>query len=318
MARPTAATGTVRPELMALANEFMQKDTAFIASQILPYFEVDHDSATYPVIPIEALLADPPETKRAPRSAFHRDDWNFETDTYNCVEHGHEEPVDEVEAKMYERFFDAEEVALYRAVAVILRAREKRTAAIINDTGNFTNSAVTHEWDDATNAVPADDVNTARNAIHSACGVEPNVLVISRSTFYDLGMCDQIVDRIKYTNPAVDRGQINADLLAQFFGVDKVHVGQGLKNTAKKGQTAVPASIWSNEYAFLGVASAARDLKTPSVGRTFRWNKIWGEEIFVESYIEEQTDSTIIRAREYVDEELIVPGSGYLLTNITT
>ena len=316
MPRPTSATTIQRPDLGSVAMEFMEKQADFIGMQVLPPFEVAEQSGDYPVIPLEAL-ANTPDTKRAPRGNYSRDDYEFELDSYSCVEHGYEEPVDEVEVKLYKRYFDVEKIAALRAIRTVLRAQEKRIADMVFNASNFTAHAVTNEWDDASNATPINDVNTGRLAIQAATGLDPNTLIISYSTFLDLGLVDQIIDRIKYTHPEVVRGEVSAVLLAQAFGVEKVLVGKGLYNSAKKGQTASMSRLWDKEYAMLCVTNDDGDIETPCIGRTFRWGADDPGNV-IESYREEQVRSDIIRARQFTDEELINTNAAYLLSNITT
>jgi len=319
MPRPTSATTISRPDLRSTAMEFLEKQDEFLGTKILPFFDVEEQSGEYPVIPVEALL-NVPDTKRAPRGNYARDDWEFENDNYDCVENGWEEPVDDVEEKLYARFFDAEEIATNRALSTILRVQEKRIADMLFNAGNFTAHAITNEWDNNhyTDAIPITDVKTGRKAIHDACGLEPNTLIIAYNTFLHLGLMNQIVDRLKYTHAEVKRGDIPAELLATAFGVERVLIGKGRYNSAKKGQTAVLADIWNDEYAMLCVTSSVNDIKTPSLGRTFRWTKDCPQNVMVESYREEQTRSDIIRARQHTDEEIILTAAAYLLSNITT
>ena len=319
MPRPTSATTISRPDLQSTAMEYLERQDEFIGTKILPFFDVEEQSGEYPVIPVEALL-NVPDTKRAPRGNYARDDWEFENDTFDCVEHGWEEPVDDVEEKLYARFFDAEEIATNRALGTILRVQEKRVADMLFNAGNFTAHAITNEWDSNhySDAIPIGDVKTGRKAIHDACGLEPNTLIIAYNTFLHLGLMDQIVDRLKYTHAEVKRGDIPAELLATAFGVERVIVGKGRYNSAKKGQTAVLADIWDDEYAMLCVTSSVNDIKTPCVGRTFRWTKDCPQNVMVESYREEQKRSDIIRARQHTDEEIILTAAAYLLSNITT
>lgn len=319
MPRPTSGTTIARPELGVLAMEYLEKQEEFLGIQILPYFNVEEQSAEYPLIPVEALL-NVPETRRAPRGAYQRDDWEFENDTYDCVEHGTEEPVDDVEEKLYARFFDAEEIATQRAFGKILRVQEKRVSDMLFNAGNFTPVSAANEWDNNhySDAVPITEVKVGRKAIHDACGLEPDTLIIAYGTFLHLGLMSQIVDRLKYTNAEVKRGDIPAALLATAFGVERVLVGKGRYNSAKKGQTAVLADIWDDEYAMLCVTNANRDLKKPCIGRTFRWTKDCPDNVLIESYREEQTRSTIIRARQHTDEEILLTAAAYLMDNITT
>jgi len=319
MPRPTSSTTISRPELGVLAMEYLEKQAEFLGIQILPYFDVEERSAEYPLIPAEAML-NVPDTRRAPRGAYQRDDWEFENDTYDCVENGWEEPVDDVEAKLYARFFDAEEIATQRAMGIILRVQEKRVSDMLFNATNFTAHAITNEWDSNhyTDAAPITDVKAGRKAIHDACGIEPDTLIIGYGTFQHLGLINQIVDRLKYTNAEVKRGDIPAALLATAFNVDRILVGKGRYNSAKKGQAAVLADIWDDEYAMLCITNANRDLKKPCIGRTFRWTADCPDNVLVESYREEQTRSEIIRARQHTDEEILLTAAAYLLSNITT
>ena len=184
---------------------------------------------------------------------------------------------------------------------------------------NFTAHPVTNEWDDHENATPIDDVKAGRKAIHDVIGIEPNTLIISYSTFLDLGLCDQIIDRIKYTTPAVQRGDIAVPLLAQAFGVDQILVGGSLYNGAKKGQDASLSSIWSNEYAMLCRVSDSTMLGVePELGRTFLWTRESPTNTVVESYRDETVRGDVIRVRHDTDEEFISTECAYLMSNITT
>lgn len=318
MARPTSSTAIGRPDLKAEVMEFDEKGTNFIADLVLPDFPVDNQSGKYPVIPVEALTEAPDDISRRPRGGYKRGDFEFEMDSFDCTEFGWEEPVDDVEVRLYSRYFDVEKIAAIRARAIVKRVREKRVAALLFNASNFSATSITHEWDDATNAVPITDVQTGRRAIHDAIGIEPNTLIIAYSTFHNLGLVAQIIDRIKYTHPDVEKGEISKKLLAMAFGVEQVVVGDAMKNTAKKGQDASLSAIWYNEYAMLCHVSRSPDITTPCIGRTFRWTQDCPENQMVETYRDETLRSDIVRVREHCDEEIIIAASAYLMDNITT
>ena len=134
MPRPTAATTIQRPDLGVLAYEAMLAPGDFIADQIFPMFPTDLQTGDYPIIPIEAFLKNK-DTRRAPRGKYARDDYEFTTGTFACQDHGREEPLDDVEAAMYRRFFDGEVVAVERAIHKMRLAREVRVAAQVFNTG---------------------------------------------------------------------------------------------------------------------------------------------------------------------------------------
>ena len=323
MPRPTSATTIQRPDLGVLVYEYVMNaaDRGFICLDLLPSFDVMEQSADYPVIPFEALLKIQ-STARAPRGAYARGDYEFETGTYSCKENGWEEPVDDVERKLYRRFFDAEVVAALRAADIVLRAQEARVAAKVQSTANITQtSAVTIEWDTAATCTPREDVATAKEAMRAAGQPEPNVLVISKKVFNKLLLAKQITDAFRYGAVPFEVRPFDQKKrdLAAFFDIDRILVGGAIKDSAKKGKTISAADIWDDEYALLAkVSSGGQDLREPCLGRTFLWTADSPQNIVTESYREEQTRSDIYRVRQYTDEAFVFTGAGYLLSNIHT
>src|SRR4030065_134317 len=181
MPRRTSRTALQRPDLGAIAYEYLldAPNRGFICLDLLPTFEVQEQSADYPVIPFEALLK-LQSTARAPRGAYARGDYEFETGTYAGKENGWEEPVDDVERKLYRRFFDAEVVAALRAPDIVLRSQEARGSAKVFNPANITQtSGVTVEWDTAATCTPREDVATAKEAMRAAGQPKPNALATS-------------------------------------------------------------------------------------------------------------------------------------------
>lgn len=321
MPRPTSATTLQRPDLSTLAYEYMldADRRGFIGLSILPIFEVPQQSADYPKIPTEALLK-LQETKRAPRAAYPRSDYEFETGTYACVEYGWEEPIDDVEASLYRRFFDAEVVANMRAVDILLRGQEKRIADLVMSTSNITNTSnVSTEWSTAASCTPHADVETAKEAMRAATGLLPNAIAMTYKVFTNVLKSKELKDAFRYTNPIEIGGlEMKRRLLAQYFGVDQVLVGGAIYDSTAKGQSTTIADIWDDEYILLAkLSGGGADLREPCLGRSFLWTADSPSNLVVESYREEQTRSNIIRVRHNVDEAFIFAGAGYLLGNIT-
>lgn len=332
MPQPTSDTAVSRPELGQLVSEFRETAvTGAIGLQVMPYFPVPKNSSEFPVIPKEVMLKIP-TTKRAMRGGYPSGDWEFEMGFYKTSENGWEEFVDDRERSLYASLFDAEVVATRRATKIIDLAQEQRIAAKIFNSTNFTAHSVTNEWDDADNATPVDDVNTGINAVRLACGMLPNTLIISFSTFQDLKNCGDIIDRLKYTYPMIDMNNMTTAQLAQVFGLAQVLVGGAVYDSADKGQDASIADLWDNEYAMLTRVSVDADIADPCIGRTFYWTEeTAGQEPVVESYRNESKRSDVVRVRHDTDERLIksfdedgnvksniASAVSYLFDNITT
>lgn len=321
MARPTSSTTVQRPELGTIAYEYMLEASqrGFIGAEVMPFFPVAEQSGDYPRIPMEALLTEPNTDRRA-RSGYARSDWEFETGNYATKERGFEEPIDDSEASLYARYFDAEEVATMRCMDVVLRGHERRVAADLFNTSNAVgNSAVSVEWSTAATCTPRADVMAGKQAMRAASGLEPNAMVISKKVFENLLVCAEIGNRFQYTAPLETRPMsAQLDALAQYFDVGRLLVGGALRNSAKKGQAFSLSDIWDDEYCSLCVLSdGGNDLRMPAFGRTFLWTADSPDPVVVETYREEQTRSDVVRARHHVDEATVFTGANYLLTNIT-
>jgi len=323
MPAPTSSTTTLqRADLGALAYEYYMdaSQRGFIGTEIMPIFEVAEQSADYPVIPVEALIKLPASIRRAKRGKYQRGDYEFETGTYSCEEYGWEEPVDDSEANLYRRYFDAEEVAVKRAVDIILRNQEKRIATAVQSTGNITNTAaVSTEWSTAATCTPKADVKGGIQALRAATGLEPNAMAISKKVFENLLICAELKDYLQYTNPhLMSNMEAQKAMVAQYLGLEKVLVGDAVYDSAKKNKSMSIADIWDDEYALLfRMSSNTNDLRDPILGRSFLWTADSPDNLTTEEYREEQTRSTIYRVRHHVDEAFVFTGAGYLLSNIT-
>lgn len=321
MPRPTSGTTLQRPDLGVLAYEYMMgaSQRGFIGMSVMPVFDVPEQSADYPVIPIESMLK-VPTTRRQARGAYPRGDWEFETGTYSCEEHGWEEPVDDSEASLYRRYFDAEEVSMEIAVDHIARAHEKRVASIAQDTSVAVGSGnVSTEWSTASSATPRDDVKDAKESMRQASGLMPNAGICSLKVFNNIMNTSEIKDAFKYTSP-IEIGGMEAQrrLLAQYLGLDQVLVGGAMEDTAKKGQSFSLSDIWDDEYFSLArVSDGGMRLREPVLGRTFLWTEDSPQALTVESYREDNIRSNIIRVRQNVDEAVIFSGALYVMGNIT-
>ena len=326
MPSPSSSLSTQRPDI---AESFMEFDLemdarGFIASQVFPVVEVASQAGNFGKIPIEQLLQQR-STSRAPGSGYSRGNWTFEPATYATMEHGAEEPVDDRERQMYREYFDAEMVAASRAYSAVLRNAEERVADAVFNTTTWTGATlttgITHEWDDATNAVPLTDVEAAVQQIYDNSGLWANALIVNRKVFRNLRNVDQVVDRIEATGAgnAAKASDVTPQMLAQAFDLDYVIVAGSSKNSAIEGQSASVAQIWSDEYAMVCRVATTGDFREPCIGRTFHWGED-GSSIggTIESYRDETVRGDVIRVRHDVDEVVLYPQAGHLLSNITT
>jgi len=296
----------------------------FVSNRVFPVVEVAAQAGNFGKIPVEQLLQER-DTKRAPGSGYARGKFTFDDAQYACMEHGAEEPVDDREAQMYADYFDAELIASARAYSSVLRNAELRVASSVFNTTTWTGSslttAITNEWDDASNAVPLTDVEAAVQKVYDNSGLWANALIINRKVFRNLRNCDQVVERINSSGAGdpSKASDVTEAMLSAAFDLDHIIVAGSSRNTAKEGQSASISQVWSDEYAMVCKVATSGDFREPCIGRTFHWSQD-GSSIggTVESYRDETVRSDITRVRHDVDEIVLYAEAGHLLSNATT
>lgn len=308
MPAPSTSLATLRPEL----GSFMELDAAamqrgFIGLRVFPVLEVGKQSGSFGRVTIESLLSSR-TTLRAPGGGYNRQKWQFEEDSYACVEHGAEEPIDDREAQMYADFFDAETIATLRARDAVLTNHEIRVKDLLFDTSGLSGQITDGSgapWDTPNSGTPITHVKTAVEALYDR-GIMANAVVMSWKAYRSAINTDEVQAVIAASGAGAPyaMGRVNESVLAELFDVDYVIVGGKQRNTADEGQAASLSSIIPDGYVAVTRVAETNDIREPCVGRTFHWGED-GSTIggLVESYRDETVRSDIIRCRMDTDEK---------------
>ena len=286
-------------ELNLMANE-----RGLIGLEVFPACEVQLNPAQFAKIPIEVLLA-PADDTRTSAGGYNRSLGKFEMDNYQTQEHGLEEVVDDREAKIYGRYFDAEQKAANRKRHALLLNLERRIATAALAASTNTPAAASVLWSTAASAVPINDVDTARLLVRSTCGMIPNCVAMTFEAFLNVRRCAQIVDRVKYFGVSAsvdDPYKIGPRALAAAFGVEEVLIAGAVYNTANEPQTAALASCWDRTKALVFYRDKSTDLREVTFGRTIHYTAD-GSNLSggVEAYRDESVRANVVRVRmEYV------------------
>lgn len=316
---------TIRNDLTELAQEIDFSELGLVGDLIAPPVQVKKQVAAYPVLPREAKMK-VPDTRRQNDGSYARGEWNWEEDTYFCREFGFEEPIDNVEAMKDEEFIDHEQVSTELAVEGLLLGRESRVATALQDTSVWTGSsnttAITNEWDDATNATPYADIDAAAKKIRAKSGVRKEQLTVCLSDdLVDYAiLTDEVKNRYQYTQlgDILKSGLAEkAAFLKGYFGVKEVRVTRALYDTAGLASAASIGKFWSNEYIFVGkMCPPGSNLKTMGAIKQLVWTP-YSNDYIVEDYEEEKYNRYVIRAREFRGIKQNTD-FGHLLTNAKT
>jgi len=319
------STATFRPLLNSSAAEYaMDLTSQFMGMDVLPPMEVDSKNGTYGSVPIENVTNQTGSGKRAPGSGYERNESEVETDTYDCVEYGFEEPLDDSNSRDISQVLNAEREVTNLNVFRLMRQHEKRVATdVFNDTtfASYT-AGVSVEWDNAS-GTPYSDIQdiilTLKNQVGGALPMGAEIcLAVSEKVYRNMVKTTEIQGKIKGgdgstidKDPSTSADIIATDRLARILGVDRVFHS----NAQNAG-----ADIWNDEYAMLFIRGTGGIVgrMNPQMGRSMLWTEDSPTEYTVEEYREEGKRSSVFRVRHQLDEKILVPAAGYLLSNITT
>jgi hypothetical protein len=314
---PTSGA-TIRADINIKVEEAAGAEDMLIGLRAMPALGVDSKSGTYPKIQIAAgELLTQGATERTPGGSYGEASRQWTSDTYDCVDRGLEEPVDDSTARDLARFFNVEVATARWVMRNMLLAHEVRVAAaIINATtfGAGTNSTVAYtEANIATISFVADVLAAIERVRNN--GTNPDTIIMS-STVYNRIRRGTLVTN--FVSGSVGKGsEVTSSTLAQAFGdegIRQVLVGKARYNSAKKGQAHSATNVWGNTYVWVGKCNpAAQTPQDGGAGFTFYWNAEGG--LFVsETYRDEKRRSNMVRVRQNTTEKVTDATSGTLIT----
>jgi hypothetical protein len=310
---------TIRADLNIKVEEAAGADQFFIGERVMPSQGVDAKSGTYPKIKIAGgELLTPGSTIRTRGGSYGEISRNWETDNYDCVDRGLEEPVDDTDQKDLARFFNLE-VSSARWVLRNMRLdHEIRVKDATLNTTNFgaaTNSAVAYtEALIATINFPKDVLDAIERVADK--GSQANTIVLSSTVLNRLKRSTLLKEYIRGTLKGELDTPVDAASIAQAFrdnGITQCLVGRARYNSAKKGQAFVAAGVWGTTYVWVGyVNPSARTPQDGGAGFTFVWNAEGG--LFVtETYRNENRRSNMVRVRQNTTEKVTDGTAGTLI-----
>ena len=313
-----ASGATIRGDINIKIEEAASADSFFIGQQAMPPFGVDAKSGTYPKLQIAAAeLLSAGATERSRSGSYGEATRQWTLDTYDCVDRGLEEPIDDTDQKDLARFFNLEVSTARWVLRNMMLAHELRVAsALMNATtfGAGTNSAVAYtEANIATISFVADVLAAIERLRNN--GTNPDTLIVSSPVYNRIRRATPVTN---FVAGSIGPGaKVNSNTLVQAFadeGIRQVLVGKARYNTAKKGQAASMSNVWGNTYIWVGKSNPdAAALQDGGAGFTLYWNAEGG--LFVaETYRDEKRRSNMVRVRQNTTEKVVDASAGTLIT----
>lgn len=199
--------------------------------------------------------------------------------------------------------------AIRRTLKSNLFQLEYRQAQIATNAANYPAAnkitlTGTSKWSDPASN-PLAQVETAKEAIRSGCGVRPNVFIIAAVAFAALRQNPSIQDKIKYTQTGV----VTAELLAGLFGVKKVIVADAV---VASGAADTFSDVWGNNAVLAYVPQEDQAIEEPSYGYTYTME---GHPAAYEPWNDKDSDSWIYPIKFERVPVLSGVTTGYLFQN---
>jgi hypothetical protein len=318
---PTSGA-TIRADINGVVEEAFGVEKNFIGQQVMPMVTVDAKSGTYPKIQIAAgELLSAGSTVRTRGGSYGTIYRGWTTDTYDCVDRGLEEAVDDTDVKDLSSRFNLESFTARQVLRNMLTDYESRVAtATVNATTFGAGTAPTAAYTAgnlATINFPL-DVLAAIERVADASGMSANTIIMSAAVLNRVKTSTLLQNFVRGGAASSDAVMtINAASIANAFadnGITRVLVGKARYNTAKKGQAKSVSNIWGNTYIWVGYINPnPTNLFDAGMGATLVWNAEGG--LFVsETYRKEEIRSNMVRVRQNTTEKVIDSTAGTLIT----
>lgn len=310
---------TIRADINIKVEEASAADSFFIGHLVMPPQGVEAKSGIYAKLKIaNAQLLTAGSTVRSRGGSYGEVSRVWDSDTYDCVDRGIEEPVDDTDTRDIKRFYNLEVSAGKLCLRNVHLDHETRVAAAIQNTGTFSsvNSTVAYTAANIATMDPVTDILSAIDRIEDNAA-SPDTLVIPKAVFTRMALSTKMQTWIRGTLKGnIDMPVNAANIQAAFsdYGIKRVLIGRARVNTAKKGQgTPVISQVWSPQYIWVGCTNP--EAITPQdggAGFTFVWNAEGG--LFVtETYRNENRRSNMVRVRQNTAEKITDATAGTLI-----
>ena len=314
MPQPTQNQVHVDAILTNISVAYMQQQQNFIASRVFPIVPVSKQSDKFFTYTKNDWFRDEAQ-RRADATESAGGGYGLSTDTYQCdVFAFHKDIGDQTRANA-DAPINVDREAVEFVTSRLMLKMETQFVSSFFTTGVWgTDATPSNLWSDYTTSDPLNDVETAKRAILSTTGFEPNTLVLGYDVFKTLKNHPDLVDRIKYTSSQV----ITEGLMASLFDVPRVMVAKAVKATNNEGGTAA-YDFTHGKNALLCYSAPSAGLLQPSGGYVMSWTGVsqgLGQTVGTSRIRMEQFKADRIEAEVSFDMKVIGSDLGYFFSSV--
>ena len=313
MAQPTSNDVHVDAILTNISVAYIQDQAAYIASQVFPTIPVEKQSDKYFTYTKGDWFRDEAQL-RAPATESAGSGYSLATSSYSTQVYAfHKDVDDQVRANADTPLNPDRDATTFVTQRMLMRQEIQWTTDFFASGIWATDTTPSNLWSDYTSSDPIGDVETGKASMLNSTGYLPNTLVLGYDVFRQLRHHPDIVDRVKYTSAE----NVTEDILARFFGVDRILVARAIKNTGLEGAANSFSNIAGKNAALYYVAPTP-GLLTPSAGYTFAWRGVsdgMGANIGITRFRMPELRADRIEAQMAWDNKVIASDLGYFFAS---
>jgi len=299
------------------SSAFADQEEGLVADQFAPMIPVGKQSDKYFIIEKDAFLRIE-DTRRAPRTAARRVQFNVSSDAYFADNFAlaAENALEDLENA--DIAIQLRQNSTRLVVSQLKKDQELRVADLATSISNVGSgvilSAAADKWGNA-NSDPIAQVNTAHSFIRRQTGLIANTMVIDWDTFMIVRRHPVILDLFKFTSG----GELSMEQLASVFKVQRMLIPHGIRENIAEGGTASSiTNIWGNNVVLAHVGASTGLQSMVPIGR-FRWNNpIFPTDFGVMTNVEGQAGMRkveVLEAGMYQDEKVIARDLIYTISS---
>lgn len=313
MAQPTANDVHVDAILTNISVAYIQDQASYIANRVFPLIPVEKQSDKYFTYNKGDWFRDEAQL-RAPATESAGSGYTLATSTYSTQVYAfHKDVDDQVRANADTPLNPDRDATQFITQRMLMRQEVQWTSDFFTSgvwANDVTPSAL---WSNYTSSDPIGDVETGKATMLNSTGFLPNTMVVGYEVFRQLRHHPDIVDRVKYTSAE----NVTEDILARFFGVDRILVARAIRNTGAEGASNSFSNIAGKNAALYYVAPTPGIL-TPSAGYTFAWRGVsdgMGANIGITRFRMPELRADRIEAQMAWDNKVIGSDLGYFFAS---
>ena len=307
------AGAIIRNDINSYVLQAASTESTLVAQKVLPPLMVSARASAYPRIRVSRgeLLKAATDTLRGANGSYNEITRSYESDSYDCLDRGLEERIDDAFTLDMDRFFDNEKITAQMLLRNIMLAAEVRCAQRIYDTAVFTatNGSVVYSEANLATMDFAADFSAAQERL-AMFGQVANTLVLNLKMWNRIRRSAKFQAFLFGNLPSGLSRTVKPQDVSDEFGVNVI-VAAGTRDTAKKGQTATLSFIWPDSHIWVGNVQSG-DFAAGGAGRTLVWNE--DSDLFTtETYREEGRRGDMVRVRQNCVEKIIDETAGQLI-----